>query len=81
MKFILNRDSDKAINIASIKEISIENYYTREDARPITCVEAKRNGSSSFVIKSFAVGNEDENFRAAQKYLAELINRLNGGAA
>lgn len=87
MKFIVSRNGKSVVNVEHIQAA-----YIHEDED----IDEKFNiiHTGLFAVKVMLCGQQDqitlakfdgddagENFAAAQKYFAELVNRLNGGAA
>ena len=93
MNFIFNHDDTEAINCSAVRKFSIilDDYYTQENGKvaSIAWVVAELDNSpvnelgevQGVKLKEFKVGNASENLAAAQKYLTELVNELNGGTS
>lgn len=89
MKFILSESGDEVINIDFVKKIyAVQNDEHIGDPK-IVYIEAELVGDSKepykdaglFVtLATFDGDIEEENYKAAQAYLAELADELNGGA-
>ncbi len=80
MKFILSESGNKVINLAFIKDFAIERVVYQDGGSTESHVIAELEDDSDVTIKIFDSGNEEENFYAARIYLAELVDKLNGGA-
>ena len=91
MNFIFNHDGTEAINCSAVRKFSIIlDDYTQENGQvaSIAWVVAELDNSpvnelgevEGVKLKEFKVGDASENLAAAQKYLAELVSELNGGA-
>ena len=79
MKFILDEMGEEAINSAFVKKLYV-NSITYSDGSNIACIMAELSDEEDDVfVKEFDLGDTDENFAAAKKYLAELVESLNGG--
>ena len=85
MKFILGNDGTLAINSEFVKTLYIE----QEDGAVVSviaeCVEypdEKGNPIYDYhaTLATFDGKDADENFSAASKYLAGLVDKLNGGS-
>ena len=82
MKFILGKDGTLAFNSKFVKTVYIE----REDGAAVSVIaelvahsEKESVYDYNATLATFDKGNVDENFSAAQAYLAELVKELNGG--
>ena len=79
MKFLLDEIGEEAINAAFVRKLYV-NSITYSDGSNIACVMAELSDEEDDVfVKEFDLGNAEENFAAAKKYLAELVESLNGG--
>ncbi len=80
MKFIMSKNGGEAVNVAFVRRFAIERRIYK-DGEEETCVVAEMDddGEIEFDLKEFDSGNAEENFAAAKKYLAELVESLNGG--
>jgi len=89
MKFILSESGNEIVNSAFVKKIyAVQNDEDIGNPRHVY-IEAElveysdetfKDEASFATLATFDDDNEDENFRAAKKYLAELVDQLNGGA-
>ncbi len=82
MKFILGKDCTLAFNSKFVKTIYIE----REDGVAVSVIaelvahsEKESVYDYNATLATFDKGDLNENFSAAQAYLAELVKELNGG--
>jgi len=72
MKFILSQDGDRAVRSERIEEIYIDPEGVTVE---VACIDA----DTSITMATFDSDNTEENYKAAKKYLAELVEKLNGG--
>lgn len=91
MNFIFNHDGTEAINCTAVRKFSIimDGYQIQDNGKvtSIAWVVAELDNSPvnelgeviGVKLKEFNVGDTSENFSAAQAWLTELIDRLNGG--
>ena len=88
MKFILAQSGNEIVNSAFIKKIyafqndeHISNpNYVYVEAELVDYSDSTYKDESSFAtLASFESDSEEENYKAAKKYLAELTEQLNGG--
>lgn len=91
MKFIFNHDATEAINCTAVRKFSIilDDYHMQDNGKvsSVAWVVAELDNSpvnelgeiEGVKLKEFKIGDAEDNFTAAQKYLAELVNELNGG--
>ena len=82
MKFILGKDCTLAFNSKFVKTVYIE----REDGAAVSVIaelvahsEKESVYDYNATLATFDKGDLNENFSAAQAYLAELVKELNGG--
>lgn len=92
MKFIFNHDDTEAINCTAVRKFSIilDDYHMQDNGKvsSVAWVIAELDNSpvnelgevEGVKLKEFKIGDAGENLAAAQKYLSELVNELNGGA-
>ncbi|MBR1647924.1 MAG: hypothetical protein IJ685_14310 [Selenomonadaceae bacterium] len=92
MNFIFNHDGTEAINCTAVRKFSIilDDYQMQENGKvtSVAWVVAELDNSPvnelgeviGVKLKEFKVGDASENFSAAQAWLTELIDKLNGGA-
>ena len=89
MKFILCESGNEVVNSAFIKKIyTVQNEehignpnYVYVEAELIDYSDSEYKDESFFVtLATFDSKNEDKNYKAARTYLAELVDKLNGGA-
>ena len=90
MKFIPCDSGNEIVNSAFIKKIyTIQNdehignpAYVYVEAELVDYSDSAYKDESSFAtLATFDSDNEDENYRAARAYIAELAGKLNGGDA
>lgn len=83
MKFILSKDGDHAVRSERIEEIYLDPEETRGlFGKRIECVTVEVaciDSDTSITMAKFDSDNTEENYKAAKKYLAELVDKLNGG--
>ena len=80
MKFIFSHKGFEAVNVAFIKRIAVEHVIYKDSKNEEVHVTAELNDDSDVVLKIFDSENAEENLSAANAYLAELVDELNGGA-
>ena len=84
-KFILGKDGNSLVNVEHVQAA-----YIHEDAEQdergyfvptgsLTVYARIRDQEEDITLATFDTDDADENLRAAQKYLAELVDELNGG--
>lgn len=93
MNFIFNHDATEAINCTAVRKFSIilDDYQMQADGKvsSVAWVVAELDNSpvnelgevEGVKLKEFKIGDASENLTAAQKYLTELVAKLNYGAA
>ena len=86
MKFILGKDGTLAINAAFVKTVYVEkedgatfNVIAEVIASPVNEHDMTYNYNAT--LATFDGKDAKANLSAAQTYLAELIDKLNGGGA
>ena len=82
MNFIFDKRGVEAVNIAEVKKIFIERISNEnwEETKYFQVVAAVSFENEEIILEEFKSENENKNFSDAKKYLAELIQNLNGGA-
>lgn len=80
MKFILSENGNEAVNLAFVKDFAIERVVYQDGSATESHVIAELDDDDDVTIKIFDSGDEEENFSAAKAYLADLVDKLNGGA-
>jgi hypothetical protein len=82
MKFIFDKNGVEAVNIAEIKKIFIERISDEswEETKYFQVAASVSFEDAEIILEEFKSEDEDQNFSDAKKYLAELIQKLNGGA-
>ena len=78
MKFILANNGFEAINTDYVKKILVDRIVYR-NGRSEERVIAELDDGTEFILKVFDSGNMEEDSRASEKYLADLLAKLNGG--
>ncbi|MBR0261615.1 MAG: hypothetical protein IJQ85_07450 [Selenomonadaceae bacterium] len=85
MSFIVSQDGTHAVKSELIEEIYLdpeeEDILLDEDVDCITVEVALSGSDFSVTMATFDSDDMDENYKAAKKYLAELVKKLNGGNA
>lgn len=79
MKFIFDRQGYEAINVDFVKKIVVERVFYRDGASTEAHVTAEVVNGTDVVLKIFDSNDTEENLKAAQAYLKELVEELNGG--
>ena len=85
-KFILGKDGNSIVNVEHVQAVYIsEDSEMNEDGYFVPNGSFKvfariRDQEEDITFATFDGDDADENLRAAQKYLAELVVELNGGA-
>lgn len=83
MSFILSKDGDYAVKSERIEEIYIDPEETGVlFAKRVECVTvevALMGSDSSITMARFDSDDTDANYKAARAYMAELVEKLNGG--
>ena len=83
-KFILNEEGNHAVKAELIEEIYldpeefVESLGRRDDS--FTVEVALSGADYSITMAKFESKNAEKNYQAAKAYLAELVEKLNGGA-
>ena len=84
-KFILGKDGNSVVNVEHVQAAYInEDSEMNEDGYFVSNGSFKvfariRDQEEDITLATFDGDDADENFTAAQKYLAELVDELNGG--
>ena len=90
MKFIISKDGTMTVNSAFVRTIYIEEENSSySDNHTVVRIKAELNHGleedklnySEYIatLATFDSGNSQDDYKAAQKYLAELVAELNGG--
>ena len=77
MKFIFDRHGYEAVNIDFVKKIFVERVFYRDGESTEAHVTAEIVNGPEVVLKIFDSNSTEENLKAAQAYLAELVEKLN----
>ena len=82
MMFFLSKDGTTALNSSFVEEFFIDwSYGVVATVYAKTSKSSYEDGSTDAVwLATFNTGDGKKNFRAAKKYLAKLVEMLNGGA-
>ena len=78
MKFLLDYSGFEAINVDFVKKILVERIVYR-NGRSEEQVTAELSDGKEIILKIFDSEDSEENSQASEKYLAELVENLNGG--
>ena len=89
MKFILNDNNNEIINVAFVKKFYAFQDCGRHGHTKTFYVDAElidnsitpyKEAGLFVTIATFDSGTAEENHNAAKAYLAELVDKLNGGS-
>ena len=85
-KFLLGKDGNSIINVEHVQAVYLNEYSEPDEngryvfTGSFNVFARIRDREEDIHLATFDGDDADENFRAAQAYLAELIVELNGGA-
>ena len=77
MKFVFDKNGYEAINIDFVRKIVVERVIYSDGGSTEAHVTAELVDEPDVVLKIFDSSDADENLKAAQAYLAELVEKLN----